>query len=114
MNESYRVLKKSGILFAVSPAFPSPAAFQDPTHVNFITEATASYFLGANPPAHSLGYGFKGRFKLIRQFWAMPFNKFMNIQEKQTISSRLGPKRVRAVISGIRKPTHLVWLFEKV
>ena len=37
MNEIYRVLKMDGFFYSVTPAFPSAAAFIDPTHVNFIS-----------------------------------------------------------------------------
>jgi hypothetical protein len=38
MNETWRVLKVGGRFLSVTPAFPQPAAFVDPTHVNIITE----------------------------------------------------------------------------
>ena len=44
MNEIYRVLKDDGIFLSVTPAYPTPEAFQDPTHVNFITEDTFKYY----------------------------------------------------------------------
>jgi SAM-dependent methyltransferase len=40
MNEIYRVLKPGGRFFSFTPAFPAPAAWRDPTHVNIITEET--------------------------------------------------------------------------
>jgi len=40
MNEVYRVLKPGGLFLSQTPAFPSKSAFQDPTHVNIITEDT--------------------------------------------------------------------------
>jgi SAM-dependent methyltransferase len=45
MNEVYRVLKMGGLFYSHTPALPHPAAFQDPTHVNFITEKTFPLFL---------------------------------------------------------------------
>ena len=70
MNEIYRVLKPGGIFLHVTPAFPSPEAFQDPTHVNIITENTfPCYFCNPNPDAKNLGYGFTGDFELIDQRW---------------------------------------------
>lgn len=60
MNEIWRVLTPGGRLLAITPAFPSPAAFTDPTHVNFITKNTHEYFCGEQP-AGSI-YGFRGRF----------------------------------------------------
>lgn len=68
MNEIYRCLKKDGLFLSQTPAFPSPAAFQDPTHVNFITSDTFEYyFCGQN--AYAVNYGFKGSFKVIKQGW---------------------------------------------
>ena len=70
MNEIHRVLKPGGLLFHSTPAFPSNEAFQDPTHVNFITEDTMPhYFCEPHNWAKELGYGFKGSFELIEQGW---------------------------------------------
>lgn len=68
MNEIHRVLKPGGVFLAVTPAFPSPQAFQDPTHVNIISEETISYF-DENAWATTLGYGYTGRFKQVHQSW---------------------------------------------
>lgn len=68
MNEIFRILKPQGIFLASTPAFPHPAAFQDPTHVNFITDETHNYFCGENPYARR--YGFSGSFsvrKILRE-----------------------------------------------
>ncbi len=70
MNEIWRVLKPDGRFYAVTPAYPAAAAFQDPTHVNFITDKTHEYFCGANPGARM--YGFVGRFDLIRAELVIP------------------------------------------
>lgn len=67
MSEIWRVLKPNGILKAHTPAFPYAAAFQDPTHVNFITEDTYRYFTHWADPTN--GYGFKGKFELVNQRW---------------------------------------------
>jgi SAM-dependent methyltransferase len=68
MNEIWRVLKVGGRLLSVTPAYPQPAAFVDPTHVNFITEQTFTlYFDDKNRWAG--GYGFKGAFEIISQEW---------------------------------------------
>ncbi len=60
MNEIARCLKAGGVFVAVTPAYPSEAVFQDPTHVNFVSRETLSYFLGKEPWAQQLGYRFQG------------------------------------------------------
>ena len=44
MNEVWRILKPKGRFAFVVPYAGSPGFFQDPTHINPITEATLSYF----------------------------------------------------------------------
>lgn len=69
MNEVYRVLKTGGIFLSVTPAYPHPAAFQDPTHVNIITEETfLKYFDDTFMWAKM--YGFNGQFKVLKQEWS--------------------------------------------
>ena len=71
MNEIYRVLKDGGLFLAFTPAYPHAAAFQDPTHVNIITEHTFPlYFDDANRWA--AGYGFTGAFMIRLQEWRGP------------------------------------------
>ena len=62
MNEIYRVLKPCGTFLALTPAYPSEAAFVDPTHVNIITAQTHTYFTGKTPSARM--YGFVGDFSV--------------------------------------------------
>ena len=121
MSEISRVLKKRGVFLAVTPAFPFQAAFQDPTHINFISENTIDYFVGGNPHASSIGYEFTGRFDLICQTWlrgAGPFVDFP-LLENCTIRTKMGflnylrlGRRI-AKLASTRKPTHLLWLLEK-
>lgn len=66
MNEIYRILKPSGILLSVTPAYPAPEAFQDPTHVNFITKDTFQYYF-CEDYLWAKMYGFNGKFKLLAQ-----------------------------------------------
>lgn len=67
MQEIWRVLLPDGRLYALTPAFPNPEAFVDPTHVNIITERTHEYFCGERPPGRM--YGFAGRFEVVRAEW---------------------------------------------
>jgi SAM-dependent methyltransferase len=68
MDEIYRVLKTGGLFLSFTPAYPHPAAFQDPTHVNIITEDTFRlYFDNVNRWAAQ--YGFKGAFAVRMQEW---------------------------------------------
>jgi SAM-dependent methyltransferase len=69
MNEVCRVLRPKGILYAVTPAYPAAAVFQDPTHVNIITAGTHRYFSGDKPLARM--YGFTGDFRVRRAHWAV-------------------------------------------
>lgn len=64
MNEIHRILRPDGVFLASTPVYPHPAIFQDPTHVNFITDQTHNYFCGSDPYAQR--YGFKGAFKAKR------------------------------------------------
>ncbi len=70
MNEVWRVLKNDGIFYALTPVFPHPSAFVDPTHVNFITDKTHHYFCGSNPIGRM--YGFTGHFEVIRCDHVLP------------------------------------------
>jgi SAM-dependent methyltransferase len=68
MNEIYRVLKQGGIFLSATPAFPHPQTWQDPTHVNIITEGTfPEYFCTPNLTAAM--YGFTGTFEMVKQEW---------------------------------------------
>jgi SAM-dependent methyltransferase len=68
MNEIHRVLRPGGLFLAVTPSFPSAAAFQDPTHVNIISTETHKYF-SDDVWGRSLGYGFRGQFVSISIGW---------------------------------------------
>lgn len=70
MNEIHRVLEPGGYFLHQTPAYPAKEAFQDPTHVNIITEDTMpAYFCGPEPWARTHGYGFTGHFTLVQQAW---------------------------------------------
>lgn len=72
MSEVHRVLVPGGRFVAITPAFPRPEAFQDPTHVNIITEKTHEYFSGEKP--YAAIYGFKGNFEVVSVYWSAPKN----------------------------------------
>ena len=76
MNEIYRVLKPGGTFLAHTPAYPMQEAFQDPTHVNIISENTIKYFAGDSIETCRF-YGFKGDFELVRQEWAEDFKYWL-------------------------------------
>ncbi|MBS0463703.1 MAG: methyltransferase domain-containing protein [Proteobacteria bacterium] len=67
MDEIWRVLAPGGLFYALTPAYPHPEAFVDPTHVNIIAEGTHDYFCGDAPRAAM--YGFAGRFEPLRTDW---------------------------------------------
>lgn len=64
MNEVWRVLKPGGLFYAVTPVYPSAAAFMDPTHVNIMSKDTHTYF--TRPQRLAAMYGFKGDFEVRR------------------------------------------------
>jgi|GEM_PF-356988 len=67
MNEIFRVLKPGGLFFNIQPCFPAKEAFQDPTHVNIMTEDTLyQYFC---EPAWARIYGYEGSFEMIKEGW---------------------------------------------
>lgn len=106
MNEIFRTLKNDGIFLAITPAYPSNQAFQDPTHVNFITKRTAKYFCGAKP----LGkiYGFNGNF-LLQENKFVP-NNFLEMKFKSQLSEKL--YLIHSKIN--KKNTHLYWRLKKI
>lgn len=67
MSEIHRILKPGGIFFSSTPCYPFKEAFQDPTHVNIMTEDTLrDYF--SNDCWASI-YGFKGEFVILKTGW---------------------------------------------
>lgn len=67
MNEIHRVLVPGGLFYSVSPAYPMAEAFQDPTHVNILTEDTLDAYFCERAWADA--YGFRGRFRLTMEGW---------------------------------------------
>lgn len=67
MNEVWRVLKVDGYFYSRYPCFPMKEAFQDPTHVNIMTDSTLSlYFSGAS---WARIYGYIGTFQVVEEGW---------------------------------------------
>jgi SAM-dependent methyltransferase len=108
MNEVWRVLKDGGLFYASTPAYPHPAAFQDPTHVNIITQQTHSYF--TRPELLGRMYGFKGDFECVRchriQFGELEY-------EPLIVQSWLQHMRAKFRRSPY-KNSHLVWEFRAI
>ena len=66
MNEIHRTLKPKGIFMSHTPIYPFSPAFQDPTHVNIITEKTFPMYFDDTQQAGKM-YGFNGSFKILDQ-----------------------------------------------
>ncbi|HHT9146735.1 MAG: class I SAM-dependent methyltransferase [Syntrophales bacterium] len=102
MNEIWRVLKPNGVFYAVTPAYPSSSAFQDPTHVNIITEKTHEYFCGEE--AAGKMYGFNGQFEILRAEFVIAKKAFT--AEKST-AKFLYNLKYRLI--NPRRLTHFLW-----
>jgi len=106
MNEIHRCLKPNGMFYGYTPAYPSPSAFQDPTHVNFITKDTHTYFCGDDPYGNR--YGFKGHFEAVEIGWlystyARSANRSWKIKLKNWHKNYLKGS-----------PSHLVWQLKAI
>lgn len=106
MNEIWRVLMPGGRFYALTPAFPSPLAFRDPTHVNILTEETHHYFVGTEPGARM--YGFAGRFRTLRAGWVVPRDS----QFAQPLSFRQKVRLFQHTVK--RQLSHYLWELEAV
>lgn len=120
MSEIYRILKPGGVFYGVTPGYPSPAAFQDPTHVNFITPETIEYFSGSSVHAKTLGYGFDGEFEVLHNAWlkgAGPFaDSRLNLSRDDYsvfIHSVLRYLRRFWLLLRNRKPAHILWVLKR-
>lgn len=102
MSEIHRVLVPGGKLLALTPAYPHPAAFSDPTHVNFITESTHQYFVGIEPAGAM--YGFKGAFDMVQIRWEASANAYSLDQPNWRKSLRRLNRRLKS--GGL---SHLLW-----
>jgi SAM-dependent methyltransferase len=104
MNEIHRVIRPGGILYALTPCYPAYEAFQDPTHVNIMTEKTHLYFTGANPQGRM--YGFSGQFEARKVEWVVHKDALtplvpLNLSQKF--------RRMNYKLKG--KFTHIAWEF---
>jgi SAM-dependent methyltransferase len=108
MNEVWRVLRPGGLLYASTPVYPHPAAFQDPTHVNFITTGTHEYF--TLPKRMAAMYGYHGSFiaRRVQLARATAESEYIPPPAGRWERWRLA-RRIRRGACG-----HLVWEFEAV
>lgn len=67
MNEIWRVLKVGGLFYSETPCYPMKEVFQDPTHVNIMTEDTLRLYFSEKTWARI--YGFVGSFDLVAEGW---------------------------------------------
>lgn len=65
MNECHRILAPGGRFLSITPMYPFPAAFQDPTHVNFITSSTFDLYFSKNKLPIASHYGVTTDFDII-------------------------------------------------
>jgi SAM-dependent methyltransferase len=63
MNEVYRTLKPGGIFLSHTPAYPFSPVFQDPTHVNILTDQTFPLYFD-HEKNNAKMYGFNGSFSV--------------------------------------------------
>lgn len=107
MNEIYRILVPNGILVSSTPAYPSPLAFQDPTHVNIITENTHNYFCDGD--LYAQRYGFKGKFRCIFAGW----NSAKNLERPNENKYRQAYRNLEyKLFKGGH--THITWVLQAV
>lgn len=104
MNEVYRVLRPGGKFYALTPYFPRPEAFVDPTHVNIITKDTHKYFTA--PDYSAAVYGFVGKFRVVR------VKKTKLSWEEKHLGGRISLVDHLYHTLVFAKKSHLLWEFE--
>ena len=131
MSEIFRCLTPGGFFLAMTPSFPSNAAFQDPTHVNLIARETVEYFAGSAHARH-LKYGFDYSFNIIYENWTwagLPLPEVfqavdLRIRRKgiKNFLHRLARKHevvyvvylwLKLSLLRRKNPTHLLWILQK-
>ncbi|MBS0213817.1 MAG: methyltransferase domain-containing protein [Proteobacteria bacterium] len=124
MDEIWRVLAPGGLFYALTPAFPHPEAFVDPTHVNIITEHTHDYFCGEQPLARM--YGFGGRFQAKRVDWVHYADAYAAAPgvagnrpqhtglKRLSRELRAASRRMRGRDDPARRQAHLRWELEAI
>lgn len=85
MNEIFRVMKKDAYFFSIHPCYPFDEAFQDPTHVNIMTERTMDQYFCESAWARI--YGFNGSFVMIEDGWIG--SKYFSIIKKNSLTPTL-------------------------
>ncbi len=106
MNEIWRVLKHNGVFYALTPGYPSKEVFIDPTHVNFITDGTHTYFCEGR--CYGRNYGFTGLFKVKRVGWVYPR---LHYQASDSFSIKL--KTLFRQIK-LKPRTHILWELQAI
>lgn len=107
MSEIWRVLAPGGRFYALTPAYPHEAAFQDPTHVNVITTSTHEYFCGEMPAGAV--YGFEGRFRALQAGFVVTKDARI-ARDKLTPRQRL--RRIKYSLQG--RLSHVLWELEAI
>lgn len=106
MSEVWRVLAPGGRFYALTPCYPHPEAFQDPTHVNVVTALTHEYFCGERP--YGANYGFTGRFRALRAERVV--SRDAEVAGEPTLAQRL--RRWRRRMKG--QLSHVCWELEAI
>lgn len=114
MSEIHRVLKPGGYFLAVTPAYPHPFAFQDPTHVNYLTIGTAPYF-ATGGVASTYGYWDCQGYEILVNDWHVVS---LTTKPKQSHLQKLGKWFSALVLLALQRlrlirPSHLLWVMRK-